>query len=381
MRTRVGVEIVALALALSVVAIPGAVTADVAHPGDGAVDPAVDATDAVPARQSNCSFPYETADATGTDVRLGAEPERVVTLNPSAAQTMWEIGARGKVVGLTKYASYLDGAGTRANVSGSTDIVVVEQVVALEPDLVLAPNATSRETVEQLRGAGLTVYHFPEAGGIDDVYAKTRTIGRLTGACSEAEEATASMEERLGTVRRAVDGEPRPDVLYAFFGYTAGRGTFIHSVIEAAGGNNVAAEHNVTGYRKLNPEVVVEADPDWIVRNSNDPVMPEGAPFNSTTAVREGQVVVVPIQHLNQPAPRLVRGITTLAEHFHPEAYATANGTTTETAARTPVPTSTMAPATTSRPSATETPGQPGFGVVAGVLALSAAVLLLRGRP
>ncbi|PYZ03021.1 hypothetical protein C8039_12255 [Halogeometricum sp. wsp3] len=32
-------------------------------------------------------------------VTLDSDPERVVTLNPSAAQTMWELGASDEVVG------------------------------------------------------------------------------------------------------------------------------------------------------------------------------------------------------------------------------------------------------------------------------------------
>jgi hypothetical protein len=75
-------------------------------------------------------------DATGEEITLQERPERVTTTNPSAAQTMWEIGAKEKVVGLTKYAAYLEGAETRTNVSGAEQIVSLERVVALEPDLV-----------------------------------------------------------------------------------------------------------------------------------------------------------------------------------------------------------------------------------------------------
>ena len=362
MLVRTGIALGLLFLVLAGPAVSGAVAAD-----------------ATRAASQDCSFPYETTDATGTELRLPAEPGRVVTLNPSAAQTMWEIGAAEKVVGLTKYAGYLKGADSRANVSGSTDIVVVEKVVALEPDLVVAPNATDRETVEQLRGAGLTVYHFEEAESIEDVYAKTRTIGRLTGECAGAEETVGWMQSRIGTVRNAVEGESRPDVLYAFFGFTAGRGTFIHEVIETAGGNNVAADYNITGYRKPNPEVVVEADPDWIVRNDENPVGLDPTALNRTTAGRTNRTVVVQIEHVNQPAPRVVRAIETLAAHFHPEAYAEANATT---AAATANPAATPRRATSGGPATpgTTSPGQPGFGVVAGALAVALSLFVLRGR-
>jgi iron complex transport system substrate-binding protein len=284
------------------------------------------------AAAQSCSFPVTKTDGSGTEVTLEEEPQRVVTLNPSVAQIMWEIGAREKVVGVSKYASYLEGAEDREVISGEEQFVVHEKVVELEPDLVLAPNTISNETVEKLRDAGLTVYHFPEAETIEDVYEKTMVVGELTGECEGARETVDWMQERIGVVDEAVAGQERPDVLYLFFGYTAGEGTFINEIIRAAGGTNVAAEVGIESYRQMSEEVIVEQDPDWIILNSNDPALPESDAINQTTAVREGQVVVVQIEQLNQPAPRIVHAITQLAQQFHPKAYAAAN-TTARTAA------------------------------------------------
>jgi len=100
-----------------------------------------------PAADANDSFSITLTDATGTEVTLDERPERVTTTNPSAAQVMWELDAESQVVGLTQFAHYLDGAETRQNVSSTELGVSVERVVATEPDLVLAPNATSVETV------------------------------------------------------------------------------------------------------------------------------------------------------------------------------------------------------------------------------------------
>jgi iron complex transport system substrate-binding protein len=335
----------------------------------------------------DCTFPVTETDAGGTTVTLDAEPERVVTLNPSAAQTMWEIGAKEKVVGVTKYATNLEGAESRTNVSGGGSIVDAEEVVGLEPDLVLAPGATPNETVEKLRDADLTVYQFPDAGSLADIYAKTRTIGRLTGACDGAETTVASMQSEVATVREAVAGEERPDVLYSFYGYTAGNGTFIDRIVETAGGNNTAAAAGIEGYARLNSEVIVQQDPGWIVLNSDSDTLPADSAYNETTAVEEGNVVVVPIEYLNRPAPRVVRAITMLARAFHPEAYAAAQATPTETPTATPtgLPTGAAMESPTDAPTTTPTgtpASGPGFGIVAVLAALVGLVVTLRGgRP
>ncbi|WP_241430592.1 PGF-CTERM-anchored ABC transporter substrate-binding protein [Natronorubrum sulfidifaciens] len=275
---------------------------------------------------AECSYPITETDATGTDVTLEDEPETVVTLTPSPAQTIWDIGADEKVIGLTKHAENLEGAEERTSVSTEAETIQPEVVVDLEPDLVLATDTSyvSEETIETLREAGLTVYYIPEATSLEEVRDRTQLIGSLVGACDGAAETVDWMDEELAVVDAAIDGEDQPDVLYTFFGYTAGSGTFVHDVIEAAGGTNVAAEAGVEGYHELNDEVVIDSDPDWIITNTNSPEVPETPAYQSTTAVQNDQTVTININELNRPGPRTVDAVTELADTFHPDAYAAA---------------------------------------------------------
>lgn len=333
------------------------------------------------AATQSCSFPATEVDATGTEVTVEEEPESVVTLSPSAAQTMWEIGAKDKVTGVTKYATFLDGAEEKANVSGGGfTAVVTEKVVGLQPDLVLVPNATNNlnsQQTRQLREAGLTVFVFSEAASLDDISAKTRLTGRLVGECDAADQRVAGMEDELATVEEAVEGEEPPDVLFVQGGgYTAGDDTFINTAIETAGATNIATEEGITGYKPISEEVVEDRDPDWIVKPAGVP-LPDSPVYNQSTAVQEGRVLEVDNNRISQPAPRIVQPIALMAQTFHPEAYEAANATPTPT--DTPAATdSEMEMDGTSAP-ATET-DSPGFGPVVALVALAAALLLAR-RP
>ena len=276
------------------------------------------------ATAADCTFPYTSTDATGTQVTVASEPDRIVTLNPSAAQTMWEIGAEGKVVGLSTYAGYLEGAENRTDIWAGTG-VDVERVVNTTPDLVLAPNTIPNDTVSQLRGAGLTVYKFESSTSASFVANKTVLTGRLVGECDGARGRADQMREELGTIGEAVDGVDRPRVLYTFFGWTAGEGTFIDTIITTAGGRNVAAEAGISGYAKLSEEVVVARDPQWIVVNTDDPNVPDTRAYQGTTAVEEGQVVTVDANYVSEPAPRIVQPMLTVVEALHPDAYTQAS--------------------------------------------------------
>ncbi|GAA0251770.1 PGF-CTERM-anchored ABC transporter substrate-binding protein [Haladaptatus pallidirubidus] len=324
--------------------------------------------------QETCSFPITETDATGTDVTVEEEPQRIVTLSPSAAQTMWEIGGQEKVVGVTKFSTHLDGANAKANVSGAgTTTVVPEKVVAQNPDLVLAPNVIPDQTVQKLREAGLTVYKFDEAKTIEDIYAKTELTGRLTGECDGADETVSWMKDRVNTVREAVSGEDSPKVLYVMSGgFTAGEGTFINKVIETAGATNVAAEADISGYKQISNEVVVQQQPEWFIVSAGAEV-PNA--YSETPAAKQNQTVSLNSNYVSQPAPRIVHPITKLAKTFHPEAFEQANVTTTAETTTTADSQGDTAGETT-----TESGGQPGFGGVGAVVAGALAVVALLAR-
>ena len=334
------------------------------------------------ATAEDCSFPLTEVDATGTEVTIDSEPQRIVTLSPSAAQTMWEIGAREKVVGVSQYAAYLDGADERTNVSGTGQATVnTEQVVALEPDLVLAPDVIPEDVVEKLRESGLTVFKFDYAVSIENITTKTELMGRLVGECDGAAQTVERMNEEISTVEEAVEGQDSPRVLYVFFGYTAGEGTFVHEIITAAGGINVAAEANITGYQPISDEIVVEQNPEWILLNSDGPTVPNSEAYNSTTAVKQGQTVILDANYVSQAAPRIVNPVTKLAQAFYPDAYAQANATATPTPTATATETPSPSPDGTaeSTPTGTTTSdGQPGFTTVFALVGVVLAGLLAR---
>ncbi|EMA47549.1 PGF-CTERM-anchored ABC transporter substrate-binding protein [Halococcus saccharolyticus] len=323
MRTDVFSMILAAVVLLSAVG-PAAATTSAATAGT--TTERIGGPTAPDVQQATCSFPTTATDATGTEITVEDEPESVVTLSPSAAQTMWEIGAREKVVGLTKYASYLEGAETRTNVSGAgQQYANVEAVVGLEPDLVLAPNVIPNETVESLRSAGLTVFKFGFAGSIEDVSEKTRLTGELVGACEGANRIADTMDSHVESIRNAVANESRPQTLYLLGGgYVAGNNTFIGSMIETAGGTNLAANASIEGYKQISDEVIAQRDPEWLVVSSPTAI-PNGTPWADTTAIQENQTIVVNNSYVNQPAPRVMLPLMEMARQLHPDAIEGAN--------------------------------------------------------
>ncbi|WP_099289215.1 PGF-CTERM-anchored ABC transporter substrate-binding protein, partial [Halorubrum sp. C191] len=249
-----------------------------------------------------CGFPLTVTDATGTEITINEQPDRITTTNPSAAQTLWELGAQNRVVGVTEFAGYLNGTASKTNVSAEFG-VSVEKVVATNPDLVLAPNASE---VADLRTQNLTVYHFPAATDVDDIAAKTERTGRLVGNCETAAEVNTEMNQTVENVENQTAELDRPDALYPLGGgYVAADNTFINEIMQIGGTTNVAASE-ADGYPQLSDEVILQTNPELIVVTDSEASILERQPYASTNAGENSNYVVLNNNYLNQPAPRSV---------------------------------------------------------------------------
>lgn len=348
---------------------------------------------------ASCAFPVSATDATGTEVTVQDEPERVVVVGASATQTMWEVGAREKVVGLWKspYTTYLDGAADRPNVATQYGYAQVEKVLNQDPDLVLLANVQKNETAQQLRDAGVTVYKFHAATSFQDIYDKTRLIGELVGACEGARATVDWMQNEVQKVKTAMEGVEHESIHYPMGGgYAPGPDSFITDVMRTAGAHNIVLDGNFTGVtaQGVSGEFVVQQDPQWLLATYN-PVTSNGTPtgeealqpvmtdaIGETQAYQEGNVVVVNTNYLAQPAPRVVYPLVEIAKALHPQAWAAVNETTTN-ATTTASPGTTTASDTTAAPTTTAetTDGStPGLGLGSGLVALLAAAFLARRR-
>ena len=332
---------------------------------------------------ADCSFPYTAEDATGTNVTVEEEPQRIVVLQASAAQTVWELDAQDRVVGapVNPTTSYLDGIESTEDVLQEDQFTVnQEAVVELEADVVLAPNVIPDETVASLRDADQTVYKFGFGTSLEFIAEKTTRTGRLIGACDAAAATNEEYNAAIEDVSERTDEYESPRVMYFTDNFTAGGGTFIDSLITTAGGTNVAAENGVQGYGQINEEALVEWDPEVIVVSGVEGGVPDTDAYASTFAVRNDQVVTVDANFVSQPGPRVVVALRTMAAAF-------AEADLEDDATPTPTPTEASMDGTETDGSVNETETEeptdadgPGLGVVAALAALLSVALFVRRR-
>jgi len=273
--------------------------------------------------------PRTFVDDLGRKVYFAKAPVRIVSLAPSITEILFAIGSSEQIVGVTEFCDYPAEAKQKPKVGYSRPNI--ESILALQPDLVMAPRAFLRADLlakfEQLKIPTFIVD--PES--FEEIPIRIQTIGRILDRSASADAVAMAMRERIAWIRSKTESLSRVRVLYVLNSQpliTVGPGSYIQQIIGLAGGSNVAA-HATVPYPHLNMEAVLKEDPEIIVFPTGKA---EGIPsgeqqlwqrWTSLSAIKQGRLHRIPSDLLNRPGPRIVEGLEQLARIIHPEAFET----------------------------------------------------------
>lgn len=269
-------------------------------------------------------YPLTVTDATGTQLTFEKAPEKVVTLVPSETEIMFAIGAGDAVVGVDDNSNYPAEAASKAKVGGME--ANIEAIVALQPDLVLASSSMNGPAVEKLRGLNLTVLA-TDPKTYDEVINKIGQIGAIMDKPDEALEVANHMKDVRQQVQDAVKDAAKPKVYLEFSpGWTVGKGEFLDEIITLAGGTNIADQ---ASWYEIDPEKVIEQNPDVIVYASLNVKEGEKNPILDAIEKRPGWEAIAAIQNqklyeveqdpLVRVGPRMAEGLLEVAKKLHPD--------------------------------------------------------------
>jgi iron complex transport system substrate-binding protein len=275
------------------------------------------------------SFPRTLVDDDGTEVTVAAPPERLISLSPAITETVFALGAGERLVGGTDFDDYpAEAAAALPDVATFTG-VLMEQVVALEPDIVLAAgnNFTSQEDIDRMRDLGMTVL-VTYAESVDEVLADIELIGQAIDAAEEATAIVGGMEGRIAEVEAAVaDIEDRPRVFYQIGSepeiYGPAPNSFVADMVALAGGEPITTTDpavfsiSVERLVDLDPEVIVLGDAQYGVCPADVAARPG---WSGMTAVSDGAIRPVEDTIVTRPGPRVAEGLAALALAVHPDA-------------------------------------------------------------
>lgn len=256
---------------------------------------------------------------------LAKPPTRIISLAPSITEILFAIGLDDEIIGVTDFCNFPEKALSKPKVSYTRPNI--EVLVALEPQLVLAPPSFIRADVlaklEQLKIPTFVL----ESKTVEGIFGHIQLLGRMVGRASEANAFAANLRKQVTALTKKVEGRPRPILLYVLNSdplITVGPGSFIHHLIELAGGRNAAERANAP-YPRLTMEEVLMQNPQILLFPIGEY---EGIPqaeqdrwkrWTSLRAVQDGKLFQVQADLLNRPGPRVLEGLRHLISLLHPD--------------------------------------------------------------
>ena len=201
-------------------------------------------------------------DDKGRKVSIAQAPKRIISLLPSLTETVCALGRCQDLVGVDRYSNFPQGVRKLPQLGGGLD-PQIEAINALKPDLVLA--ASSSPGTERLAALGLTVLQLEPKDQADAV----RVIRTLAQALYVADPGPVirQMDLEFAQAQALMPPGARGKKMYFEVGtgpYAAGAASFIGQTISQLGLVNIVGPE-LGPFPKINPELVVRAQPDVVV--------------------------------------------------------------------------------------------------------------------
>ena len=287
---------------------------------------------------------------------------RIVSLLPSATETLFALGFDDEIVGVSHECDFPAAAKTktcvvrsriptdlppaeidrlvREHVERGESIYAVDRdlMEELKPDLVITQELchVCAATPEELGAVLARISKQPEVLSLDpldlgDVWRDILWIGEATGRRERAQEFVEEIGRKLAQVEidAAYSGRrPRAAVLEWLDPFYVG-GHWVPEMVSAAGGVDVLGKVKKASFR-VKLEEVVEAAPEVLLiapcgydaEKTREEYLSMNFPesWQSIPAVRDGRVYAMNANdYVSRPAGRLVTGIEAMAKALHPQ--------------------------------------------------------------
>ncbi|MFE0753575.1 ABC transporter substrate-binding protein [Inquilinus sp. NPDC058860] len=202
-----------------------------------------------------------------------ARPHRVVSLNLCADALVLRLADRADVRSVTWLARDPENSVVAAEAASvPVNRGLAEEVVALDPDLVVVGAFTPRGTVALLRRLEMPLLELGVPESLDGIRAQIRRVAAALGQAERGERMIAAMDDRLAAIRSPAS--PPLAVVLRPNGFTAGRGSLVDEILRRVGVRNLAAERGLEAYGEIPLESVALAGVRLLILNQPE----NGAP-------------------------------------------------------------------------------------------------------
>ncbi len=267
---------------------------------------------------------FTVTDMMGREITFSQTPTKVIALRPSDAEILNAIGGIETLIGRGTYVDYPESVLDLPVVATGRDMNA-EEIIALEPDLVLMSDmAQTEEQIESIQSAGINVV-ITSAATIEEVYKSIDLVGEVMGLKDNSQELISQMKSEFEELAKTAEQNAGKKIYFEIspleYGlWTGGNGTFMDEIGSLLGLENIFSD--VDGWSEVSEEEVIARNPDFIVTiamGSTEGETPVDEILGRTgwegiNAVQNKKVLNLTDDSLSRPSPRLIEGAKALSE-------------------------------------------------------------------
>ncbi len=247
---------------------------------------------------------------------------RIVSLAPSATSILCTIGAKRALIGVTEWCADVAPVGNLPKLGDCWHMESVDQIVRLNPTLVIGSVPYKQETVAKLLEHPFAFLAM-NPRTLFDIEADIRLVGGITQRHAAAEQSVKKMRNAFAEIEKKARRRKQRVRVYceAWPNPRISSPPWVAELAKICGGEMV-----VPAGEKVTEEQVAAAQPDVIVlawAATGAKADPKQA-YNVTAwkdvpAIHNHRVHVISDELLNTPGPPLIEGARALHQLLHPE--------------------------------------------------------------
>lgn len=296
-----------------------------------------------PSASPEASTAYTVTDDAGRKLSFAKKPSRIVSLTYGTDEILTEVVDTKRIQAYSRWAgdneiSFI--TKEQAQKVGCKVHDSLENILKLEPDLVVASIATSNELVQSLEHMGIKVYIARSPHNYQEMCAKIVNLAEAVGEKAKGEALVSKMNERMQALEQRLsklpDSKRKVAVAFNFTSAMGRRGdlldnmmTMAHVINGAAAVTPPISEH---GSVVISKEMVVGINPDvfllptWNFNNKQDikgyaHALKNDPAYRNVKAVKNDQIKFVSDKYRYVASQHVVEAIEAIAKAIYPELF------------------------------------------------------------
>jgi len=240
-------------------------------------------------------------------------PHRIVCLTEEPTEVLYALGEEHRIVGISGFTVRPPRARKEKPKVSAFTSAKLDEILALQPDLVIGFSDIQADIARELIRAGIEVW-ISNHRSVDGILAYIRRLGAMVGAAGKAEIYARQAEQHIADVRAAADRLPRrPKIYFEEWDEPLITGIrWVAELVRIAGGDDVfphQAGEPLAKHRILeDPSRVVDAAPDiifgsWCGKRFRPERVAARPGWETIPAVRNGDMREIKSPIILQPGP------------------------------------------------------------------------------